>query len=82
MNNHNCNQEKNIERIFDKLDNIDNKLSEMNIVLVRNTESLEYHIKRTDLLQNSLKPVRRLYDSLVWVVGVILFVSAIWKFFV
>ncbi len=40
-----------IVRISEKLETIDNRLNTMNETLVRNTVSLEEHIRRTNLLE-------------------------------
>lgn len=43
------------DRIFEKLDKIDERLNSIDKTLERNTISLEYHIKRTDILQNEVE---------------------------
>lgn len=44
-----------MERILVKLDKIEDRLDSIDKTLIKNTESLEYHIKRTDLLQEQVK---------------------------
>jgi chromosome segregation ATPase len=41
------------DRIYEKLDKIEERLNSIDITLERNTVSLEHHIRRTDLLQDS-----------------------------
>lgn len=47
------------DRILDKLDKLQENMNEMDKTLVRNTDSLELHMKRTDLLEESIKPIRK-----------------------
>lgn len=46
--------EKNLNQNLDK---IAEELSEIRVILARQEESLSYHIKRTALLEDSLKPI-------------------------
>jgi len=39
--------------VLDKLDKIDNKQSDMNETLIRNTVSLEEHVRRSDLAEKN-----------------------------
>lgn len=41
------------DKIFSKLEKIEERLDSIDITLTRNTVSLEHHIKRTDLLQDA-----------------------------
>lgn len=43
------------EKLDTKLDAIVNKLHEVNITLIRNTDSLELHERRTDIAEKNLK---------------------------
>ena len=45
-------------RIHEKLDVMGDKQGEMNATLVKQHESLKYHIKRTDLLELEIKPIK------------------------
>lgn len=45
------------ERILAKLDELNKYVAEINITMALNTQSLEIHIKRTNLLEEKLKPV-------------------------
>jgi hypothetical protein len=54
-----------IEKIDDKLDNIDNHLSIYN-------EQLKIHIKRTDLLEKDLQPIKA---HVMQIQGVIKFIT-------
>ena len=47
------------DRILDKLDRLQENMNDMDKTLVRNTDSLEHHIKRTDLLEESIKPLKK-----------------------
>lgn len=41
-----------------KLDMINDRLGSIDVTLAKQHESLEHHIKRTDILENELKPLR------------------------
>lgn len=47
------------ERIYKQLDRIESRLDSADKMLERNTVSLEEHIKRTNLLEEEFKPVKR-----------------------
>jgi hypothetical protein len=44
-----------INRLEDKLDRMDGRLDKMAVILAKNTELLDIHIKRTDLLEDYLR---------------------------
>ena len=46
------------DELHTRLDHLDKKQDEMNETLVRNTVSLELHIKRTDMLEAEIKPMK------------------------
>ena len=59
------NDEKNIERIFDKLDVVNEKIASIDKTLIMQHGSLEIHIRRTEALEkitdiiiSDLKPVK------------------------
>ena len=43
--------------VLQKLEKLDDKLDNVDKTLVRNTESLEYHVLRTDMLQDKLNKI-------------------------
>lgn len=45
-------------RIFEKLENIDKRLSDIDKTLERNTVSLEYHVMRTNQNEELIKALR------------------------
>lgn len=51
-------QNKDMDRVLDKLDKIDDRLGIMDVTLVRNTASLEEHIRRTNLLEQAQKELK------------------------
>jgi hypothetical protein len=51
--------DKRLERIEDKLDKITDTLSQHSAIHARNTTSLEDHIRRTELLEEALKPIKQ-----------------------
>lgn len=58
-----CKYGDQFERILDKLDKTDDTLNKINETLTRNTVSLEQHMKRTALLEQTLLPINKVY---VW----------------
>ncbi len=46
------------ERIHDKLDRIEQRLNNIDVTLAVNTESLKEHIKRTNLLEAAMEPIK------------------------
>lgn len=46
-----------LDRLDSKIDKLDESLNKINITMIRNTDSLEYHIKRTDILQAEVKKI-------------------------
>lgn len=45
-------------RIEEKIDKLVERLGSIDVTLAKQHDQLEYHIKRTDLLESELKPVR------------------------
>lgn len=58
-----CKYGDQFERILDKLDKTDDTLNKINETLTRNTVSLEQHMQRTALLEQTLLPINKVY---VW----------------
>ena len=50
------------DELHTRLDHLDKKQDEMNETLVRNTVSLELHIKRCDLLEAKIVPIEKHVD--------------------
>lgn len=46
------------ERIWRMLERMDERLDAMNIILAANTKSLEEHMRRTELLENEIRPIK------------------------
>lgn len=69
-----------LERIFDKIDKISEDIYEINISLAKNTISLEEHIRRTNLLEEEIKPVKahvNLVESIFKIIGFLSIISGI-----
>lgn len=49
----------NVKRLEDKLDKIDSRIDNIDITLARQSEILDIHIKRTNLLEEALKPIEK-----------------------
>ena len=75
--------------VEDRLDHILDKVHNIDKILERNTNSLELHMKRTDLLEKKLKPVEdhvSRVDGAFRLLGVISILTGVfatlWKLFV
>lgn len=49
----------------DKIDKILEDINEIKIDVIRNTDSLELHIKRTEILESELKPIKTFYERVM-----------------
>lgn len=47
-----------IRTVIIMLEGMDKRLDSIDITLVKQAKDLEYHIKRTDLLQDEVKPIK------------------------
>lgn len=78
-----------LERIFNKIDKMDERLNNIDTSLVRQTVSLEEHVKRTNLLEDEIKPIKkhiyfvnavfRIIGLLSTISGIIVAAYEIWK---
>lgn len=50
--------ETKLNKISEQLEKLDSRLDSIDITLVRNTKDIETHIKRTDLLEQELGPIK------------------------
>lgn len=50
--------DKQLNRIEEKLDKVADRLTSIDVTLGRQEEQLAYHIKRTDMLEEQLAPVK------------------------
>lgn len=46
-------------RLEQKLDHIVEKIGNIDVTLTKQAEQIEYHIKRTDLLEKKLEPIEK-----------------------
>lgn len=63
-----------LDKIFEKIDKIDDRLNNIDVSLVRQTVSLEEHIRRTNLLEEEIKPVKRhvlMVEAIFKIIGVL-----------
>jgi hypothetical protein len=61
-----------LERVEDKLDKIDQRIDKIDKHLAVYNSELKFHIKRTDLLEQELKPIK---SSLVKAQGALCFIG-------
>lgn len=76
-------------RVLNKLDKIDDKLNSIDKTLVKQEENLAEHMRRTELLEEALKPVeehvahmRGIGKAIVYMGILVSIAAAILKFFV
>lgn len=48
-----------MDKLHEKIDKIHDRLGAIDITLARNTDSLVEHVRRTELLEDSLKPIQK-----------------------
>ncbi len=54
--------DKRLERIEDKIDSLVSKVASIDVTLAKQHESIKHHIKRTDLLEAEVKPIKTHVD--------------------
>lgn len=47
-----------MDRVLDKLDRLDERLDSMSNTQVRQAASLDEHMRRTEILENEMKPIK------------------------
>jgi len=70
------------KRIFDKLEKIEDHVGKQEVSLARLTVSVEEHVKRSNLLEESMKPVQRhvfMVEGALKFIGVLGVVASIIK---
>ena len=63
-----------MDRIEEKLDRIDERLDSLDKNMAVNNTLLEYHIKRTDMLEEEVKPLK---GHVLKAQGVLVFIGAL-----
>jgi archaellum component FlaC len=53
------NDDKRLERVENKLDKVSDQIGEINVTLSAQHESLKEHMRRTELLENDVEPLKR-----------------------
>lgn len=66
-----------VHRDRSQLDKIGEKLDVVRECQIRIEEDLKYHIRRTDILENKVKPIGRTYDALKLIIP---FLAALYTF--
>lgn len=52
-------EDKSFKRLEDKLDKLDERLDNIDKTMIRNTVSLEDHIRRTEILEEKIDPIEK-----------------------
>lgn len=66
-----------LTRIETKIDSMTDKLSAIDVTLVKQHESLKHHIKRTDMLEDELRPIRKNMTILIASAKILIYSSII-----
>lgn len=66
-----------LNRIESKIDTVTDKVDTINQILAQQHESLKYHIKRTDLLEQQIAPLRRHDINITFMIQLIIYIAAI-----
>lgn len=48
-----------LDKLENKMDQVDGRLNSMDKTLVKQEENLKEHIRRTEILENELKPIKK-----------------------
>ena len=60
-----------LEKLSDKLDKIDDRIDKIDKHLAVYNNQLEFHIKRTDIIEEELKPLRSNFFKVQGVLGIL-----------
>lgn len=69
-----------LDKLDEKLDKANEKVSEIDKTLARNTDSLAEHMRRTSLLEDELKPIKKhmaLFEAGLKILGVLSVVTGL-----
>lgn len=72
--------DRRLDRIEDKVDSISDKLGATNEILAAQHESLKQHMRRSDLLEQAMKPLQKhvaMVDGALKLIGLLAAVAAI-----
>jgi len=75
-----ANDDRRIERIEDKIDGMSEKIGDINVTLRAQHESLKLHMKRSDSLEEAIKPLQKrksLVDAGLKIIGFLAVIAAI-----
>jgi len=64
-----------MDKIIEKLESMDDKLDTLNIEQVKIKKDLKYHIKRTDILEEEVKPISKVYQAIKWLIPTFIIVA-------
>ena len=65
-----------LERIESKIDKLDDKICSVNVILAAQHESLKDHIRRTEILESAIVPLKRNDAMIVGALKLIIFIVA------
>lgn len=66
-----------LAKVETKLDKIDDSITRIDITLARQSEILDVHVKRTNILEDSLKPIERHVNMVQGAIKLILILGTI-----
>lgn len=76
----NSNDEKLLDKVADKIEKLDERLDSIDKTLVKQEANLKEHMRRTELLEEDLRPIRRhvnMLEGSLKFLGVVLIVLSI-----
>lgn len=68
-----------LTQILTKVDKLDDRLDSTMVEIVEIKKDLKYHIKRTDILEEQVKPINKAYTVLKVVIPIIIGVAVTFK---
>lgn len=69
-----------LEKLDETVQKIDKRIDHIDVTMAKNTVSLEEHVKRTNLLEEQIKPVRSFYDGMIFTGKIIGFLTLLASF--
>lgn len=69
-----------VKTVVSMLEVMDKRLDSIDITLAKQAKDLEYHIKRTDLLQDEMKPIKEHVTLVTTAVKILMSIGALLGF--
>lgn len=69
-----------LEKLDKSMEDLDEKVNGIHVTMARNTESLEAHMARTEIIEEALKPIKSTHDGLIVtskIIGILALITTI-----